>query len=485
MLTEFLILFVIMLILISISPSFKLMNYLTILNAFFYLIFILYVIIYNAIPDPILFSGYILLDNLSLYGILLISIIFFLASLYAEGYVEHLVETGDLHRENLKIFYVAFNLLIDFTILTFSSNNLGLFIVFAEITTFLTAVLIISLNVKENIDAALKYIFVTSVAMIFTFIGLIFLLAIAKSNGYNTLNWSDLVIAAPKLTGPLVVLSFIFMFFGFMSKSGIAPLHTWLPHTYNSAPSVVASILSSAVAYIGLFGILRTYAIAHQTAYWSTLSPVLLFFGLLSMFVGSFSLIHQRNLKKLIAFSSSEQMGFMLVAISIGSHLVIYWLLFYMFIHAMIKALLFFSAGILHRQYRSNEVDTMFNSIQLQPLATIGLLIGSVAILGIPPFGMFLPKFMILFQILAQSQVLILMPVLFFFVIAVAGFSSFDTKLISNMLVHEFDNIKKYETPKFMQVPIIILCIFILIIGIFIPIEIQNYISSIVSLLKV
>jgi hydrogenase-4 component F len=176
-------------------------------------------------------------------------------------------------------------------------------------------------------------------------------------------------------------------------------------------------------------------------------------------------------------------MGFMLIAISIGTELIIYWLLFYMFIHALIKALLFFSAGILHRQYRSNEVDTMFDTLRLQPIASIGLTVGSISILGIPPFGMFLPKFMILTQIILYSDLLLLIGVLFFFVIAISSFAKFDTKLFSNFLVHEFDSIRKYESSLLMKLPILILTLLIFIIGIFIPLEIQNFISSIVKII--
>ncbi len=486
MIIEIFLLFLLILLLIGVSPSLKLMNLMTILNSSIYLGFIIYLIVSGSTTaNSIYFSDYILLDNLSLYAVLLVCIVFFLASIYSGGYIEHLVLTGELHKENLKIFYLSFNLLIIFTILTFCSNNLALFLIFAEITTFLTAVLIVSLNIKENIDAALKYIFITSTAIIFTFIGLVFLLAIAKSKGKATINWTELMSIASSLNSSLTTLTFIFIFFGFMAKAGIAPLHAWLSHTYSSAPSVVASVLSSVVSYIGLIGIIRVYAIAYKTNSWPILSLTLMIFGIVSMFIGSFSMIHQRNLKKVIAFSSSEQMGFMLIAISIGSGVIIYWLLFYMFIHALIKALLFFSAGILHRQYRSNEVFTMFNVLQLQPLASIGLMVGGVAILGVPPFGMFLPKFMILYQIAKQSQIIILIIVLFLLVIAISSFAIFGTQLFSNQLVHDFDSIKKFETPKLMQVPIILVSSFLLIIGFFIPIEIQNNLYSIVKLLHI
>jgi hydrogenase-4 component F len=458
------------------------MNILTIINSACYLFFAIFLLL-NNYQDISLFSNYIFVDKLGLFGIFLTCIIFFLSSIYAGGYVDHLVLTGDLHKENLKYFYLALNLLIIFTILTLSSNNLGLFLVFAEVTTLLASLLIILLNIRDNIEAAIKYIFVTSVAMVFTFIGLIFLLAISKSIGSETLNWTELMIIAPQINTSLTTLTFMFIFFGFMAKSGIVPLHTWMPHAYSSAPSVVGSIMSGAVSYIGLFGILRVFSIARQTDSWSILSPVLLAFGVLSMFIGSFSMLQQRNLKKLIAFSSTEQMGFMLIAISIGTELIIYWLLFYMFIHALIKALLFFSAGILHRQYRSNEVDTMFDTLRLQPIASIGLTVGSISILGIPPFGMFLPKFMILTQIILYSDLLLLIGVLFFFVIAISSFAKFDTKLFSNFLVHEFDSIRKYESSLLMKLPILILTLLIFIIGIFIPLEIQNFISSIVKII--
>jgi hydrogenase-4 component F len=110
-------------------------------------------------------------------------------------------------------------------------------------------------------------------------------------------------------------------------------------------------------------------------------------------------MFQQRNLKRLIAFSSVEHMGLLLIGIGIGTPLALFWALFYMLVHVLVKETLLFSAGILHRQYRSNMRENMWDVFKLQPRAAWGLILGSIAIVGMPPFPLFPAKFFILLKV--------------------------------------------------------------------------------------
>ncbi|HKZ40848.1 MAG TPA: proton-conducting transporter membrane subunit, partial [Candidatus Hodarchaeales archaeon] len=444
----------------------------------FYFCLDIYSLSFISLPFEYAF-GFFVFDEFNLFVMTITAMTFFFASVYAWGYVEALIEHGELHRENLKLFYAAFSLLLTFINLALAANNLALFLIFIELTTITGSLLIVTLNAKENIDAAIKYIFVTSTSMVFTLMGLILLTRL--TNGEH-LDWAGLL-ANPPGDSPLLLMTFILIIIGFLAKTGIAPFHTWLPHAHSMAPSVVSTVLSGTVLNVGFYGIIRLFSVVRNTVIGQTISQLLVFFGLLSMFIGVFSMLQQRDLKKLIAFSSIEQLGFMVIAVGVGTRESIFWVLYYMFAHSMIKALLFLSAGILHRQYRGNEIASMIDVIKLQPVATLGLVVGGVAVVGIPPFALFLPKFSILSEIGGVS-LLVLGGVLFFFLLSIAAFAVILTQMVSQLPVHEdLDMIKLYRAPIGMRIPIIVLCILVFAFGIMLPESMVNLMSEIVNLL--
>jgi len=423
------------------------------------------------------FNRYLVIDQLSVYEVLIATIIFLLSSFYARGYVRHLVQSGEIAARELRLFYAAYNLLLTVVVFAFYSNNAAFFWILLELTTILSAVLIITLNAKENIVAALKYVFTASTAMLFSVIGLIILFAITKqATGSGTLNWDSLMMQAGVLSRPLFILSFILIFVGFASKAGIVPFHTWLPQAHAKAPSVISVLLSAVLLNIGIYGILRLYAVAHVTTSWHTISIMLIIFGMLSIAVASLSMLPRGNVKKLVAFSSIEHMGFILVGIGLGTPLAIFWVLFYTLAHALVKTLLFFSSGILHRQYHSNQFEDMKDIFRLQPLASWGLVIGSAAIIGIPLFPVFLSKLYILTQ-LAGFQLWAVFVVLIFFLIVAAAFAMLLIKTSAQKA--EYMN-EPYKASISMKAPIILLLAGIVFLGIYFPAGLRDMLNSIV-----
>ena len=279
------------------------------------------------------------------------------------------------------------------------------------------------LSQRENIIAALKYVFIASTAMLFSVIGLIILFAMTKeATGTGTLNWNELMQIAASFPSALFTLAFTFFFIGFASKAGIAPFHTWLPQAHAKAPSVVSAVLSGVLLNCGIYGIIRMFAIAHQTEAWKTVEIILIIFGILSIAIAAFSMLSRSNLKKLIGFSSIEHMGLVLIGIGLGTPVAIFWTLFHILAHSLIKTLLFFSAGILHHQYSSNKLSDMENALKMQPLASWGMIIGSLAVIGMPPFPMFFSKLFILIQ-LGNYSIPVLGLVLVLLLIVAAAFA--------------------------------------------------------------
>jgi hydrogenase-4 component F len=433
--------------------------------------------IYVAQPSYF-FNRYLVIDQLSVYEVLVASVIFSLSSCYARGYVRQLAQSGEIAARELRLFYAVYNLLLMVVVFAFYSNNTAFFWILLELTTILSAILIVTLNAKENIVAALKYVFTASTAMLFSVIGLIILFAITKqATGTGTLNWDELLRQANALPRPLFIFSFILIFVGFASKAGIVPFHTWLPQAHAKAPSVISVLLSAVLLNIGIFGILRLYAVAHVTTSWHTISTILIVFGMLSIAIAALSMLPRGNVKKLVAFSSIEHMGFILVGIGLGTPLAIFWVLFHTLAHALVKTLLFFSSGILHQQYHSNQFEDMKDIFRLQPLASWGLVIGSVAIIGLPMFPVFLSKLYILTQ-LTNFGLWAVFVVLIFFLIVAAAFAMLLIKTSAQKA--EYIN-EPYKPSLSMKAPIILLLAGILVLGIYFPSGLRDVLNGIVK----
>jgi hydrogenase-4 component F len=424
-------------------------------------------------------NEYFIVDSLSTYEVLVASIVFLLASLYARGYVKGLLKMGEIDAGELKLFYVALNALFVAVVYAFFSNNMALFWILLEVTTLLSSTLIVTLNAKENIMAALKYVFTTSTAMLFSIIGLIILFAITKQvNGTGTLNWSNLMQQAGSLTPPLFALAFVLIFVGFAAKTGIVPFHTWLPQAHAKAPSVVSVLLSAVLLNVGTYGILRMYAVARQTGAAHFISILLIIFGVISIALAAFSMLPRSNIKKLIAFSSIEHMGLILMGIGLGTPLVIFWVLFHIIAHALVKTLLFFSAGILHQQYHGNKFETMENALLFQPFASWCFIIGSLAVIGTPMFPIFLSKLYILEQLGAYSMPLLFV-VLILFLIVAAAFATILIRTFPQKNGHE--TVVRYHAAWSMKLPMIILLIGIVVLGVYFPNGLTNLFNNIVA----
>jgi len=479
---------VLALVLIAVSRTHRQLNSIAVGLGLFFCAITGYILLYIPVPVETFTvgSGYFFIDHLGLFEVLIVAVIFVLAAIYARGYVENLLASRELETGSLKIFYATWCLLELVIVLAFYSDNLALFWILAEMTTIMSAMLVAILSAKENIDAALKYIFVASVAMLIAFVGLIFLFEIARSTlGTGTLNWTILMQHASAFPPGMLIAAFTLIFIGFAAKSGIFPFHTWLPEAHAKAPSAVSAVLSGVLLNVGIYGIIRVFAIVHQTPAFTSITPLILLFGIFSIAIAAFSMLPEKNLKKLIAFSSIENMGILLVGLAIATPLAIFRVIFHVMAHSFTKASLFLSAGILHRQYRSHlsadAPDDIRDVFRFQPLAAWGLIIGGLAIIGMPPFMVFFSKFFILFSLGSVSPlVLALVLVIIFIATAALGYFVI-TAFTRTTPPGEPVDLVPYQTPISMKVPIVILLALILVLGILFPAAGSSFIDHIVT----
>jgi hydrogenase-4 component F len=425
-------------------------------------------------------GGYFYIDDLAALEIGITSLVFLLASIYARGYVMSLVRAGEIEPGILRLFYGSFCLLEMVTVLAFASGNIALLWIFAELSTLFSAVLIVTLRARENIIAALKYVFVASTAMLFSLIGIIILYALSRTViPGGSLNWSDLMAAASSMDGRLFFLAFVFLFLGFAAKAGVAPFHTWVPTAYVRAPSVVA-VVSGTVLNLGIYAILRLFAIGHAAGVAEHLKALLLIFGLFSIGVAAFSMLARTNTKKVIAFSGVESAGLLLVAIGAGTQVSVYWALFYTLGYSLVKSLLFFGAGIFHRQYLSNKFFAVSDPFKLQPLASWGLIAGAAAAIGTPLFPVFLAKWNILSSL--ASSPWLLMAVLLLLLPAAVGMAYFFIRVFTNRAGNEP---QPFRTPFSMKLPILLTLAAVVFLGLHVPAWLSDILSRITASLGI
>jgi hydrogenase-4 component F len=472
-LLAFVIIALLALVLIGFSTTHGRMNTACILQGFLYVLLTGYVLLFQPVPVSsfLIGSQYFFMDHFGLYETLLAAVIFTCAAVYARGYVESLLGSGELEKASLKLFYASWSMLLFVIVLAFFSDNLALFWICAELTTILSAMLVAILSARENIDAAIKYIFIASASMLFSFVGLIFLFEISRSTlGSGSLNWTILMQNAGAFPPGMMVAAFALVFVGYAAKSGIFPFHTWLPEAHAKAPSAVSAILSAVLLNVGIYGILRVYAIVHQTSAVVIVSPMIALFGFFTVGIAAVSMLPQKNLKKLIAFSSIENMGVLLIGMALSTPVAIFWVLFHIMAHSLTKASLFFSAGILHRQYRSrlstDTVDDIRDVFRYQPLAAWGIIIGGLAIIGTPFFPLFFSEVFILIQLGSASLPALFLLLLLLF-IAAAALGYFVITSFSRMSDPEIPaDIEPYLTPLNMKLPVIFLLALIVCLGV-------------------
>jgi len=458
---------------IGISSTHGRMNTACILHAFLYILLAGYVLLFQQVPVSsfLIGSQFFFMDHFGLYEVLIASVIFTCAAVYARGYVESLLGSRELEKGSLRLFYASWTLLLFVLVLAFFSDNLALFWIFAELTTILSAMLVAILSARENIDAAIKYIFIASASMLFSFVGLIFLFETSRTVlGAGTLNWTVLMQHATAFPAGMMVAAFALVFIGFAAKSGIFPFHTWLPEAHAKAPSAVSAVLSAVLLNVGMYGIIRVWAIVHQTPAAATIALVMGLFGFFTVGIAAFSMLPQKNIKKMIAFSSVENMGFLLIGTAVSTPVAIFWVIFHIMAHAFTKAGLFFSAGILHRQYRSrlasDAVDDIRDVFQYQPFAAWGIIIGGLAIIGTPFFPAFFSEVFILIQLggVSLPALLLLLALLF---IAAASLGYFVMTSFSRVSAPGTPmEIEPYATPLTMKIPVLFLLALIICLGI-------------------
>jgi hydrogenase-4 component F len=345
-------------------------------------------VIQGVSPHVAAWGELLRLDELGSYFLLIVAGVHFLCSVYAYGYFRRELEGGNIAPSKVRKYHVWINLFVLSMVVVVCSHHLALQWVAVEATTLFSAPLIYLHGDRRGMEAAWKYLLICSVGIALAFLGIIFL---SRAAGDIPLTYTALPLAAKRLDPRFLRLAFLFFLVGYGTKMGLVPMHTWLPDAHSQAPAPASAMLSGVLLNCALLSILRI-APAIPVAY---ASPLFILFGILSIAIPALLVAVQRDIKRLLAFSSIENMGIVVLGLGFGGAARPAALL-HVLNHSVAKVLLFLVAGDLILRFGTQKIRHIHGILRETPLRGILLFGGILAITGSPPFGAFWSEFGIL-----------------------------------------------------------------------------------------
>ncbi|RME41554.1 MAG: hydrogenase 4 subunit F, partial [Deltaproteobacteria bacterium] len=279
-----------------------------------------------------------------------------------------------------------------------TSNNMAIIWLSLEVATLATVLLVSLYRTQASIAAAWKYLILCGVGISLALFGtvlLFFTSSEALGHGEAALTWTRLIGAAGQLDPVVMKLAFVFLLIGYGTKVGLAPMHAWLPDAHAEGPTPVSAVLSGLLLNLALYALVRCKMLVDAAAGADFAGHLMMGFGLVALLVAALSLHRQTDIKRMFSFSSIEHMGLMTFAFGIGTPLAGFAAMLHMTTHSLVKSGIFFTVGHAAQNMGTQAMERIRGLIAHQPGIGWGLLIGTCAIAGFPPFGVFASEFLV------------------------------------------------------------------------------------------
>jgi hydrogenase-4 component F len=431
-----------------------------------------------ARPDLTVTASWLVLDPPGRVVELLIGILFVACSFYTVGYLRHREERSN------RVFCACLLAFLGTSSLVAWSHHLGLMWVAIEATTLVSAPLIYFNKTQRSIEATWKYLLIGSVGIALALLGTFFLAYASLRAGLDSkLTFEYLVRNAPMLSKPWLHAAFILLLVGYGTKMGLAPMHTWKPDAYGEAPGVVGTILASGVTSCAFLAVLRIYHICNAAGETAYASRLLLLIGVLSMTVAALFMVGQRDFKRLLAYSSVEHMGILVLGLGIGGP-ALFGTMLHVVTNGLTKAVLFISAGNIHRAYGSKNTDNVFGAMRRLPVSGTLFLVGFLAITGSPPFGPFISEFAILNGAFGAGRFVIAGVYLFLLLVTFIGMGAPVLRVVQGRAPVAVRD-TPYHDSLLTGAPAALLMILVLMLGLYIPTTLLTLLNDSVRFLEV
>ena len=340
------------------------------------------------------------IDPFNVFLTALTALVGLTTSLFSRPYMRIEEAHGRLNAKRLRLYHSMFQLFMFTMLLALTTNNMGLLWVAMEAATLATVLLVSLYRTPASIEAAWKYFILCGVGIAQALFGTILLYFAAEkvlgSSGTTALLWTHLNLVKTQLEPTVLALAFVFLLVGYGTKVGLAPLHNWLPDAHAEGPTPVSAVLSGLLLNVALYAVVRCKVLVQGSLQSHLAGNLMMGFGLLSVVLAAFLLWRQRDVKRLFAYSSIEHMGIATFAFGMGGPVANFEALLHMTVHSLTKSAIFFTVGHAAQKARTQVIDQIRGLITVSPTIGWGLMLGALAILGMPPFGVFASEFLIL-----------------------------------------------------------------------------------------
>lgn len=309
------------------------------------------------------------------------------------------------------IYYGAMVLLIMALTAAYLSSHIAVTWIFVEITTLSASALVFHRRNAGSIEATWKYIFVCSISLVFVFVGILFLSIALGHADEDSLHYTTLVALAPSLNTLWLKLAFVFIFTGYTAKLGLVPMYTAGIDAKDKAPTPSAALFSSVVMNVGFVGFFRFYQVVAHTSIHKWANSVVVIAAILSVFVATVYMIKVKNIKRMLAYSSIEHMGIVMLGIAAGG-VGYYAAILHLVLHAFAKSSLFFQIGHLYKTYKTKNIYAIGNYFKYNVSGAVFILLAFICVTAMPPSGLFVSEFYIFKAIFEAKQLYVLIPLL-------------------------------------------------------------------------
>lgn len=347
---------------------------------------------------PRVFNGQaFFLDQFNIFLVCLTAFVGANTSIFSAAYMGHEEETGRVTARNLRLYHVMFQLFLLGMLLALTTNNLGVLWIALELATLATVLLVALYKTPAAIRAAWKYFILCGMGIALALFGTILIFSTSSDVLGHTnaaLTWTLLYPNAGKLNPGVITIAFVFLMVGYGTKVGLFPMHHWLPDAHGEGPTPISAVLSGLLLNIALYALVRCKALVDGSTHNELAGYLMMGFGLLSLLVAAFSLHRQHDIKRMFSFSSIEHMGLITFSFGIGTPLANFAALLHMTVHSLVKSGIFFTVGHAAQAMKTQLMGKIRGLIHFHPGIGLGLLLGTVAIVGFPPFGVFASEFL-------------------------------------------------------------------------------------------
>lgn len=369
--------------------------------------------------------SYFTYDSLAVLLLFTLGIITIPAIIHSHIYLED----QPAPQSSRSIYYASIVLLISAISAGYLSNHIAVTWIFTEITTLSASALIYHHRNKLALEGTWKYVFICAISITFVFIGILFLSMSFSSAESDDLSFKNLLANSSHLNPFWLRLAFLFIFTGFTVKLGLVPMFTAGVDAKDKAPAPAGALLSSVLMNLGFVGVFRLYIVVANTPlhHWANL--VIGIAASLSVFVATVYMIKVKNIKRMMAYSSIEHMGLVMLGVAAGG-IGYYAAILHILLHAFVKSSLFFQFTQLYRVFQSKSIYHVGNYFKYNTAGAMVLLLGFISATAMPPSGLFVSEFLIFRSMFEAHQIILLIAVLILLTMIIYAFGKNIMKIL-------------------------------------------------------